>query len=118
MLNKRVAGTTYTCLYILVTASLVGIKPGLATKQPASTQARNPGSPRLPLALAVARRTSLGMPTCFLMRPVLPRRAVCWCAIRHVLAKELHQIASHGHPRALCALVRNQQVGVQMQGLC
>ncbi|KAK9831382.1 hypothetical protein WJX81_007976 [Elliptochloris bilobata] len=34
-----VVGTTYTCLYILVTASLSGIKPGLATKPPASPQA-------------------------------------------------------------------------------
>ena len=31
-------GTTYTCLFILVTASLSGIKPGLATKPPQSAQ--------------------------------------------------------------------------------
>ncbi len=39
------AGTTYTCLFILVTASLSGIKPGLATKPPASAQARGAPCP-------------------------------------------------------------------------
>ena len=34
------AGTTYTCLFILVSASLSGIKPGLATKPPTSPQVR------------------------------------------------------------------------------
>jgi hypothetical protein len=39
------AGTSYTCLFILVTASLSGIKPGLATKPPASAQARGAPCP-------------------------------------------------------------------------
>ena len=37
---QHAAGTTYTCLFILVTASISGIKPGLATKPPASPQVR------------------------------------------------------------------------------
>ena len=45
------AGTSYTCLFILVTASLSGIKPGLATKPPTSAQAR--GASSIPLHSAV-----------------------------------------------------------------
>lgn len=38
LISQHAAGTTYTCLFILVTASISGIKPGLATKPPTSPQ--------------------------------------------------------------------------------